>query len=257
MLANRNSQIPNGLKWYCPVLKYTALPNASFRQICEGYAQAVRGNMILAKQRGLPTTMTEIENAVDAYNTKICQQNGWTKFYTEAGVPNVPFRRSQPPMPRPQQPLPQPKRTMFQSAKNIAVGARTIVEWIASGAEAVPQEQANKRASVCAVCPQNSLNAPSTANKPLSHWFTVPVAAAISAAMATRDEWHLQTPDDIRLGVCLACECPLKLKLFVPFDKFYDKMTAESKAELHPDCWINTEAKQKLLTAVNDGLAKQ
>lgn len=199
---------------------------------------AIRANFAKAKAAGLPLSMIDIENAVDAYNSQICRQNGWTRFLQETPA--------QSPFPMPHQPsVPLTLRQRIsRSASAVAAGTRTLLEWIASGAEAVPQEQANARAAVCARCPVNSMNAPDMADKPLSQWFTVPAANAIKAALSMRDEWGLSTPDDVKLGVCLGCECVMRLKVHVPLNKFLSKMTVEGKAGLDKNCWVLAEEKK-------------
>jgi hypothetical protein len=113
-------------------------------------------------------------------------------------------------------------------------GSEALVEWITSGAEAVPQAQAERRAGRCVVCPLNGRG-------DWSRWFTVPVSNAIRAALRHRSEFKLQTSFDAQLGVCEACSCPNGLKVWVPKEKFYPHMTEESKAALDPNCWIREE----------------
>lgn len=242
MLVNRQSQIPNGNYFYDPVTKFQAPPYTSFRVICEGWAIAIKGNLALAWQNKLPVTMPEIERRVDEFLTAVCARNGWTKFIREAGPAQVPFRRPTP--------LPPPKPTLRQSIRNVAAGSRILVEWIVSGAEAVAPELANQRAAVCASCPLNETG-------DWLRWFTVPVAAEIKKALDTKATWKLSTPSDDRLMVCGACSCPLKLKVHMPLDKFYDKMTDEAKNALAEGCWIRSEVKRMIVNAVDEGLKKQ
>jgi hypothetical protein len=109
-----------------------------------------------------------------------------------------------------------------------------LVEWLASGAEAVPQEKANARAAVCAKCPMNEKG-------DLLRFFTKPVSEAIRHALSLRSEWKLETPDDFRLGVCTACDCPMRLKVHIPIERIREKLKPEIKSRLHPDCWIPKE----------------
>lgn len=228
-LVNRASQIPNGLKFYCPVLKWQSPNGASFRVICEGYAQAVRANIAMAKQKGLPITMTEIENAIDAYNTAICVQNGWTRFVQSGAAPVAqnPFSAGRLPLPN-----------LSRSVAASVAGGEVLVEWIASGAEAVPAEQANKRAEICVVCPLNEKG-------DFSRWFTKPVSEAIRTTLNLRRRMNFSTPSDDKLNICAACLCPLRLKVHLPLAKFFDKMTPESKDALDSKCWILSEASSK------------
>jgi len=245
MLKNRQVPIPNQNSnlFYCPVLKWHAPPNTSFRAQCEQYALAIRGNGALARQAGLPTTMTEIENHVDRYYSEICRRNGWTQYLADGGA------TAQTPFPQPAR-SPQSKQTIRQSLKNVAVGGKVLVEWIASGAEAVAPELANHRAAICSSCPCNEQG-------DWSRWFTVPVAAAIRKALDMRAAWKLSTPSDDRLMTCAACLCPMKLKVHVPLDRFYNKMTDQAKNDLDKGCWIRSETAAKILNAVDEGLKKQ
>jgi hypothetical protein len=242
MLINRNSQIPNGLKFYSPILKWEAPAGASFRQICEGYAMAIRGNGALARQAGLPMTMPAIEQAVDDFNTAICVKNNWLNFVQGGSESATPFPKAAS--------SPRLQRTTQQKLASVAAGGSVLVEWLASGAEAVAPELANSRAAVCAGCPSNEQG-------DWSRWFTVPIAVTIRKALDTRKTWKLSTPSDDRLMVCAACLCPMLLKVHVPLDKFYDRMTPESKEDLDGGCWIRKEVADKLKAAVDDGLKKQ
>ena len=251
MLKNRNCQIPNGLRWYCPVLKYESPPNSSFRVICEGYAQAIRANFGKAKAAGLPTTMTEIENAVDLYNSAICKQNGWTQYLQEGPSQQAPFSR-----PRPFNSLPQKQKSGIAVARNVAAGSVTVIKWLASGAEAVPMELAEKRAAICAICPVNSKNQPELSGKDLSHWFTVPAQAAIRKALDQLKNMKLDTSVHDKLGVCQSCDCPIPLKVVMPLEKFYDAMTAQAKGDLDPACWIRAEASAAVVEHAKTTLEK-
>jgi len=235
-LKNRQVQVPNGNRFHCPVTNYTANPYDSFNVICTNWAIAIRANMAKAKAAGLPMTMSDIQTRVDEYLSHICRQNGWFQYLQEVAQQQPPFPRS-----RPFNGLP-PRHTPVQRVANIVVGSKTVVKWLASGAEAMPVELAEKRALVCAGCPVNSKNQPAMADKPLSHWFTVPAQAAIQVAVEKAKEMKLSTQFDDRLGVCEACSCPMRLKIWLPFERFYDDMTEQAKNDLDRDCWIRAEA---------------
>lgn len=237
-LKNRQKQIPNGYQFYCPVLKYKPLKWSSFDVICQGILSSRKANAGLAKANNLSFDPGAIADELDAYNTAICQAHGYTDFITD-GVggppPAPPFPVGQRLYANPNQQGQQSSR--IQRLKNVAVGADTLVEWIASGAEAVPQEQASSRASVCAVCPKNGKGDWTT-------WFTAPVANAIRATISRKREMKLETPYDDQIGICTACDCPMELKVHVPFEKFFPKMSETAKVDLNkqdPVCWIITE----------------
>jgi hypothetical protein len=247
MLKNRNAPIPNGPSFYCPITKYKSAQFASFRTICQEYGMVIRANMGMAKAKGLPTTQSEIETHVDNFFSAICRQNGWTQFLQEGGTASssqAPFRRRNPATSSPT------NRGIVASVKAVAAGSKVVIDWLASGAEAVPQEQANARAAVCSACPLNS-------KEELSSFFTVPVAHAIKLALEKRKGFKLSTPSDEALGVCLACECVNALKVHMPFDRFYPKMKQETKDALWDQCWIRAEYQQTLIGKIDTAIKTQ
>ena len=237
-LTNRQKQIPNGYQFYDPVLKWRPLKWCSFDVICSGLRSARLANPGVTRANNLPTDPEAIANEVEAYNVAICQQMGYLDYITDApgGAPQaVPF--PPPGFPRDHRTPPVRRSATLQSARNVVAGSEVLVEWVASGAEAVPQEQANHRAETCARCPLNVAG----------DWtaiFTVPVSNAIRAALSAKGVMKLATPFDDRLGVCMACDCPMALKVWVPFEKFFGKMSQATKDALNrenPTCWILEE----------------
>ncbi len=231
-LLSRQKFIPNGFKFYDANLKWTAPANASFAVICDGLRNARLANPGITAAKGLNTDPNAIAEEVDFFNASICQQMGWTDFISggSGGAASVPFT---PPQLTPRPPY-------LRQLKNVVAGSEVIIEWIATGAEAVPSEQANSRAATCVKCPKNGRGGFET-------WFTVPVSNAIRAALNQRGEMKLETPYDGELGVCTACDCPMKLKVHVPFDKFFPKMSQASKDALNkenPTCWIISESEK-------------
>lgn len=228
-LKNRQKFIPNGFKFYDPNLRWTAPLNASFATICDGLRSARLANKGVTAAKQLATDINAIAEEVDFYNATLCEQHGWTDYITgSAGGAAAPAPFYQPPNQQP------PSPSLMSRARSVAAGSEALVEWIASGAEAVPQEKANQRAAVCAKCPLNGKGG-------WEKWFTVPVSNAIRAALRHKGEFKLATPDDDKLGVCEACSCPMALKVWVPFEKFFPKMPQADKDALHKDCWIRSE----------------
>lgn len=229
-LLNRQKQVPNGMSFYCPILKYKSPPWASFQTICDGYRVAIIGNPGLAKARGLSSDPNWIADTVDTYIATNLAALGHNDFITGgSGVPQVPFQQ---PQIRP----PSPARKIA----NLAVGAVVNIEWIASGSEAVPQEQANRRAEICSRCPKNPPE-----ESGWEKWFSIPAANAIRLAIEKKNDFKLVTPFDASLKVCNACDCPLILKVWTPFDKFFHKMPQDQKDALNkenPMCWIIEES---------------
>lgn len=231
-LKNRQKFIPNGFKFYDPNLKWTAPLNASFQTICDGLRSARLANPGLTAAKHLATDANAIAEEVDAYNAHICESHGWTDYINSGqGGAAVPFSQ-EPPQQQHHHP---PVASISQKVRSVAAGGEALVDWITSGAEAVPKEQAERRAATCAKCPLNGKGG-------WEKWFTVAVSNAIRAALRHKKEFNLSTPDDDKLGVCEACTCPMTLKVHVPFEKFYSKMPQADKDALHKDCWIRSES---------------
>lgn len=212
-LLTRMKQIPNGIFYYEPRTKWRSSP---------GSFDNVVGQMIAHRQAngwlGLSTDQATVANELDQFAAAWCAQNGWNDYITGGNPPN--------PMP--------PPPSLASRLQNAAGGGEVIVEWLASGAEAVPAELSNKRAAVCADCPLNQKG-------DLMRFFTLPATEAIRKALNARRDMKLSTPDDYRLGICEACQCPMRLKVHFPIDRIRSKLKPEVQARLDPRCWITKE----------------
>jgi hypothetical protein len=109
-------------------------------------------------------------------------------------------------------------------------GVKSLAEWTIDG-EVVPAEIAASRAAVCASCPVNLPGG-------LSDWFTETAANLIQRQFEVRQSRELQTPFDSKLGLCDACGCPLKLKVFAPMRIIDKYLTATVREKLDKNCWI-------------------
>lgn len=222
-LKSRELQIPGGFRFTQPQTKWQSTRFASFASICGALRSHRLAHPDLVQKYGWATDPDAIAEEVDHFNARLCQQMGWLKYIQggEAPAPPLPARP----------PLPSSVRL-----GGVVAGAKVLVDWIASGAEAVPPEQAERRAVRCAACPLNQ-------SSDLSRFFTVPVSAAIRSALNLREGWSLKTSVDDQLGVCDGCLCPLKLKVHVPIQKLVKQMDATTHQALHPQCWVLSEIK--------------
>lgn len=219
-LRDRNHQIPNGYRFGLPEANWKAPPFASFEQIVNLGFRIVQANPALATAKGWPQTREDFANWVDEFNAQICAMNGWTNYISDGGSVWSP-----------------PKPVPLSAVKNVAAGAKTLASWIAEGATPVTREMAEGRALVCSKCP---LNQPGD----LSNFFTRATSELIRMQIQTAQDLDLTTPYDSKLGVCGACACPMRLKVFVPLEKILDHMLPEAKAALsprNPRCWILLE----------------
>lgn len=117
------------------------------------------------------------------------------------------------------------------AVKKIASGAALLLEWQESGESPVDADTSAARAEVCVKCPKNNKGG-------LTRFFTQPVANEIRKKLEKLHALKLSTPSDAYLGVCEACECPLRLKVHTPILLITKRMKPEQRAELDPSCWI-------------------
>ena len=123
---------------------------------------------------------------------------------------------------------------LVQAASRLAAGVKSLNDWLGAGAKPVDSTLANARAFVRATCPQNQ-------EGDFTRWFTKPASELIRRWIGSRKDLNMSTPSDGKLGVCLACACPLKLKVHVPIEHILKQIPAESKSALDPRCWILEE----------------
>jgi hypothetical protein len=220
-LNNRDRQIPHGLRFYIAPLQWHSQPNSSFAAIVAEATAVLQANPIIAAKLGWDLSRAAMEDRVDQFNAQICRNAGWSDYITDTGKA-LPFIQAR------------SQLSALKAAKAVAAGGETIVEWIASGAEAVAQKHADRRAETCVKCPLNGKGG-------LERFFTGPVSEAIRRAVGKGKEWKLETKYDEQLNVCEACLCPLRLKIWMPIHTILPRLSPEAMQALHPDCWIRKE----------------
>jgi hypothetical protein len=227
-LKSRMMQLPGSLHYVQIDTNWRSTPWASFDQIVSEVIAHRMANPHLRTVNGWSVDRHVVEEEVERYNVRICEAMKWYHFLEDG--PEVPSTER--PFPPGQPQSQSPGRNAVVA--NILAGTQILVDWIESGAEAVPVAQANQRAKVCSECPKNGKG-------DLLSFFTIPVANAIRMALQKRNEMALKTDFDEQLGICEACGCVNKLKCHVPLNRFLYKMTPEAVAALDPKCWILSE----------------
>lgn len=223
-LKDREKQIPGGLRFYEPALKWKPPPYASFNTIVTSLIQARRANPYLVQRNSWAIDYATVANEVDTYNAAICKSHRWDQYILEDEGP-------------PPKVLPRPSmaNSLSQGVQSAAVGAKTLKEWIGSGGVPVKADVSQARAHVCATCPQNKRDSHWTT------WFTAPAANGIRQMLALKDRMSLSTPEDDMLNVCDACGCPLKLKVHTPIEHIAKHMPPYQRELLDPRCWVLSE----------------
>lgn len=111
-----------------------------------------------------------------------------------------------------------------RAAKNTAVP----IEWFKQGGMPVSPELANKRASVCIVCPRHEKG----------EWFTIAAGELIKKTIELRSDLKLETTYDAQLQSCGVCGCLLRAKVHTPLDVILKKSRPDELAEFPSTCWI-------------------
>lgn len=127
--------------------------------------------------------------------------------------------------------LPQAAGVLAAAVKKTAQGAALLLEWEESGLPPESVDIATKRASVCTSCPKNGKG-------DLTRWYTIPVSEMLRKRMERVHAMNLKTEHDEQLGVCTACECPLRLKVWTPMNLIKSRLKPEQRNELWINCWI-------------------
>jgi hypothetical protein len=168
---------------------------------------------------------------VDAYNTQLCVQMGWTDYVTDGNTTASPKWD-----PLHQQETLQSLRAAAARAKELVAGAKSLGEWDDSGEPAVSRDLATARAFICSKCPKNE-------SGDWTKWFTVPAAEIIKRRVEKAQARELSTIYDEQIQFCGACNCPLKLKVHVPIQWITKRLSVEVANKLReaPNCWVISE----------------
>jgi len=146
-------------------------------------------------------------------------------------------RRIGMPMPAPPAPpmslggFSSPIITNVSDVKKLAIGAGLLMEWDASGAGKVPQDEANARAKVCVDCPMNSV-----AN--YEHWLKIPVAGSLTSRIERLKSLKLVTSHDSKLGLCKATSCPTSYLVHAPRPILDKRIGLKVRPSLDAKCWV-------------------
>jgi hypothetical protein len=217
-LKDRQRQIPNGLKFRIPELGYQSKPFQSFDTIVNEVFTIARANPGMFTSKGWPHTRTDVATWVDEFNARYCAEMGYEDFIT--GMEDSPPKHGPPPMGK---------------VGAVVAGGRSLAEWIGAGANPVEQGIADKRAETCSKCPLNKAG-------DISSFFERGTSEMLRAAIASAKDINLVTRFDKVLGVCDACYCPLKLKMWMPIDHINKQMSDDTRAALDAKCWILSES---------------
>lgn len=223
-LLSRTKWVPHGFQVLHPEAGMKKPFVGGFNECVAWEFNFRKKNPVLAQRLSLPIDRKACEDYVDDYNARRCLAAGFTAW-VDMGVA-----------------APAEKKTRH--------GLDTVVGGVVSKARAavsayaamfgalgpVDKAQATARATVCVACPHNSTDGG------LVRFFTQGAAEEIMGVLGALKDLDLTTPQHDRLGVCNACSCPLKAKVFAPLKGIVDKMPASVWRDLPQTCWLRTES---------------
>jgi len=114
--------------------------------------------------------------------------------------------------------------------KNIKVGMATLVDWFGKGASPVDKQVAEMRASVCVRCPMNQ------AGSWTDRWGEY--ADTVLGVFWWLKTKGCESTQDENLHICTACDCPMRVKIWVPREMIDDHLPESTKAKLWSECWM-------------------
>lgn len=230
MLKSRSMWPPNGWQFHEAATGWRLPPGLTFRQSVEAIVNHRRQNA----QYQLDLLPANVAQALDDFT---CARLRFDPAWCVANAP-ASF------------PLPRPLSPPWAGAKNAAdgnswawlrntaTGIKVWLEWFGTG-QPVARPLAEKRAAICATCPKNE------SVTDLKTRFSKAAAEEILAVMGALKDLELQTQHDDKLAVCVACDCPLKAKVWAPLDIIKKNLLPDVVAKLDPQCWIIHEKHQK------------
>ena len=115
-----------------------------------------------------------------------------------------------------------------------ASGIKLLTQWLGDGLNPVPRQLAEKRALVCATCPQNQEG---------NLWQRMDALAAheLRSLISAKKNMKLETQKDYALKTCQACDCWLPLKVHSPLRHILNNTSDSVRKDLDVSCWILSE----------------
>lgn len=221
MLRSRNQYPPGGFQFVQPETGWEAPRHLSFDVTAQAIHSHRLANASLAKQHGWNLEIESIKEELDLFNTRRCINRGWFNYVTEPEGTTAPKTQASLGL----------LKSAVGGVRRVAAGVKTLLDWLGSGAHPVDRSVAEQRADVCMVCPLNG-------NGDWTSFFTKPAAEEIRQQLEIKNSMKLETSYDLSLGVCRACSCPLKLKVWTPMNHILANTEDEVRNKLDKGCWI-------------------
>jgi hypothetical protein len=128
-------------------------------------------------------------------------------------------------------------QAVASSVADAVVGARIIYEWWGEGGRPVPQELAQGRADNCIACPNNTVE---------RSWLSG-LSETAQEHLQFRSKEKMSVKGEEKLGICVLCSCPMKLKVHTPIELIHEHTLPETIQKLDGVlglCWVRDELKK-------------
>jgi len=222
-IKNRDHWLPGGWQILVPQAGMKKPFSGSFNEAVNFLFAFRSKNPALCEKHGWSLDLDDVARDVDTYNTQRMVAAGHLNFVElegEAAEKKTSGLTSR----------------LLRNAGNVAAKVKTAVSMYAdlfgTQGKVVSHDEAEARAAVCAKCPLNS-----TAGG-LKAYFVTETATELMALFGMLNKMDLKTSLDDQLGVCTACSCPMRAKVFIDGSILKKNIPQEDIPKLHPDCWI-------------------
>ena len=231
MLKSRTRWPPEGWKFHEAATQWNLPQGLGFSHAVEAIIRHRLANKQHRKSTDFDVVSQELDNQnCDRLAKHPVFRKSWSSYCCEQKSP-IPFR------------VPLPSRSLRAEAsvaggvklfQNTTTGIKTWIDWFGEG-KPVDATRAEQRAITCSDCPQNDQK------KGVLAWFTGAAVREIKAIFSAMNDLDMTTSQDEKLKVCMACDCPLKAKVWAPLHIIKKHLREEAYAKLDERCWIRHE----------------
>lgn len=230
-LKSRNKWPPHGFQIMLAEIGMKTAITGSFEEVVAAFSKIVKQNPALAQKFGWPTHPAGQADFVDEREAARMISHGWTDF-VEFGTPLV-YAPA---------PATDEKKNWRGVAAAVISGGKaayTAYRDMFGPHGPVARDVAERRAAVCHSCPQNDTVGG------VASYFVDSTAKGIMALLGALKDLQVTVAEPDKAGICKACKCPLRAKLFVQIAVISEQMPKPLWPQLqqaNPKCWILSEA---------------
>lgn len=224
-LKSRDKWVPGGFQILIPQAGMKAPFSGSFSDAVRFLHSFRSKNPALCEKHGWSLDIAQIETDVDLYNAQRMVAAGFLNFVEIEGQP-PPIQHGD---------VSVKKKGVVAGGVSAALTGAKIYKEMFAGSQPVSLAEAERRASICEVCPQNKRGG-------FKDWFVSQTAKALTELVGMMNDMNLRTSKDGNLGKCETCDCPMRAKIWPQLDVILKHMKPDQIKKLDPKCWITNQA---------------